>query len=102
MPQTSGCHPPQLLATSGFAFATAFPLFSKRMFAALTYKWGNTLFALVAAMMIPIPFVRASSLFHCSIENDASARRSCFFMVHASVRVANLQAKFWSWKSHEQ
>ena len=38
--------------------ATAFPLFSQRMFGALTYQWGNTLFALVAVVLLPIPFVR--------------------------------------------
>jgi hypothetical protein len=36
----------------------AFPLFTDQMFAALTYKWANTLFALIAVIMIPIPFVR--------------------------------------------
>ncbi|KZP11098.1 MFS general substrate transporter [Athelia psychrophila] len=35
----------------------AFPLFTQQMFAALTYKWANTLFALIAVLMIPIPFV---------------------------------------------
>ncbi|KAI0784520.1 major facilitator superfamily domain-containing protein [Abortiporus biennis] len=34
-----------------------FPLFTQQMFAALTYKWANTLFALIATLMIPIPFV---------------------------------------------
>ena len=28
------------------------------MFAALTYHWANTLFGCLAALMIPIPFVR--------------------------------------------
>lgn len=35
----------------------AFPLFTEQMFAALTYKWANTLLALVAVVMIPIPYV---------------------------------------------
>ncbi|KAL4252903.1 MFS transporter superfamily protein [Abortiporus biennis] len=35
----------------------AFPLFTQQMYAALTYKWANTLFALIACLMIPIPFV---------------------------------------------
>ncbi|KIM88106.1 hypothetical protein PILCRDRAFT_62793 [Piloderma croceum F 1598] len=38
-------------------FGMAFPLFSQQMFAALTYKWGNTLFALIAVFMIPTPFI---------------------------------------------
>ncbi|KAI0321592.1 major facilitator superfamily domain-containing protein [Amylostereum chailletii] len=36
---------------------TIFPLFTTRMFDALTYKWGNTLFACVATLMAPIPFL---------------------------------------------
>jgi len=28
------------------------------MFDQLTYKWGNTLFGCIAALMMPIPFVR--------------------------------------------
>ncbi|KAG0703948.1 MFS general substrate transporter [Suillus ampliporus] len=37
--------------------ATVFPLFTTRLFDLLTYKWSNTLFALIAAMMIPIPYI---------------------------------------------
>ena len=37
----------------------AFPLFTQQMFATLTYHWANTLFACLATLMIPIPFVRA-------------------------------------------
>ncbi|KAJ7463631.1 major facilitator superfamily domain-containing protein [Mycena latifolia] len=37
--------------------ATIFPLFTKQMFAALGYNWANTMFALIAAAMVPIPFV---------------------------------------------
>ncbi|KZP26754.1 MFS general substrate transporter [Athelia psychrophila] len=35
----------------------AFPLFTQQMFATLTYKWANTVFALIAVLMIPIPFI---------------------------------------------
>ncbi|KAI4527333.1 fungal hydrophobin [Schizophyllum commune Loenen D] len=35
----------------------AFPLFTVQMFDALGYRWGNTLFALVAIVLMPIPFV---------------------------------------------
>ncbi|KAJ7881180.1 MFS polyamine transporter [Mycena leptocephala] len=37
--------------------ATIFPLFTKQMFATLGYNWANTMFALIAAVMVPIPFV---------------------------------------------
>ncbi|GBE86348.1 MFS general substrate transporter [Sparassis latifolia] len=35
----------------------AFPLFTQQMFARLTYHWANTLFALIAVVLIPIPYV---------------------------------------------
>lgn len=35
----------------------AFPLFTAQMYDKLTYKWANTLFALLAVLMIPIPYV---------------------------------------------
>ncbi|GLB43233.1 putative major facilitator superfamily protein [Lyophyllum shimeji] len=37
--------------------ATAFPLFTDQMFRRLGYNWANTLFAFIALIMIPIPFV---------------------------------------------
>ncbi|KAJ7173520.1 MFS polyamine transporter [Mycena filopes] len=37
--------------------ATIFPLFTQQMFEALGYRWANTIFALVATVMAPIPFV---------------------------------------------
>ncbi|EGN95145.1 hypothetical protein SERLA73DRAFT_125470 [Serpula lacrymans var. lacrymans S7.3] len=37
--------------------ATAFPLFTDQMFNRLTYKWANTLFAVIATVMIPIPYI---------------------------------------------
>ncbi|KAH7882287.1 MFS general substrate transporter [Phlebopus sp. FC_14] len=37
--------------------ALVFPLFSGQMFATLTYKWGLTLFAILAILMAPTPFV---------------------------------------------
>jgi hypothetical protein len=37
--------------------ATVFPLFTKQMFTTLGYNWANTMFALIAAIMVPIPFV---------------------------------------------
>ncbi|KAF8062206.1 MFS polyamine transporter [Lyophyllum atratum] len=36
--------------------AMVFPLFTRQMFRALGYPWGNTIFALIAVLMIPIPF----------------------------------------------
>lgn len=35
----------------------AFPLFASDMFTDLTYKWSNTLFAGIALVIVPIPFV---------------------------------------------
>ncbi|KAF8159888.1 MFS polyamine transporter [Crassisporium funariophilum] len=37
--------------------ATAFPLFTTQMYKSLSYKWANTLFGCLAALMVPIPFV---------------------------------------------
>ncbi|KAF8966273.1 MFS polyamine transporter [Flammula alnicola] len=37
--------------------ATAFPLFTSQMYNRLDYKWANTLFGCIAAIMVPIPFV---------------------------------------------
>ncbi|KAK0497399.1 MFS polyamine transporter [Armillaria luteobubalina] len=37
--------------------ATAFPLFTTQMYNNLGYTWASTLFACIAAVMIPIPFV---------------------------------------------
>ncbi|KDR67699.1 hypothetical protein GALMADRAFT_257977 [Galerina marginata CBS 339.88] len=37
--------------------ATAFPLFTTQMYRQLDYKWANTLFGCIAAVMVPIPFV---------------------------------------------
>ncbi|KAJ6568250.1 MFS polyamine transporter [Mycena vulgaris] len=37
--------------------ATIFPLFTKQMFGKLGYNWANTMFALIAVLMVPIPFV---------------------------------------------
>ncbi|KAF8449345.1 major facilitator superfamily domain-containing protein [Boletus edulis BED1] len=34
-----------------------FPLFTQQMYNNLTYKWANTLFALISVAMIPIPFI---------------------------------------------
>lgn len=39
-------------------FGMAFPLFTTQMYAALTYHWANTMFAFVALVMSPVPFVR--------------------------------------------
>ncbi|GJE99244.1 MFS general substrate transporter [Phanerochaete sordida] len=39
------------------ACGTAFPLFTAQMYGALTYHWANTLFALLALVMSPVPFI---------------------------------------------
>jgi len=43
---------------TGNLSATAFPLFTSQMYNVLGYKWGNTLLGCLAAIMVPIPFVR--------------------------------------------
>ncbi|KAF7309455.1 Drug transporter [Mycena indigotica] len=42
---------------TGNLMGTAFPLFTKQMFARLGYNWANTMFALIASLMMPIPFI---------------------------------------------
>ncbi|EIW80709.1 MFS general substrate transporter [Coniophora puteana RWD-64-598 SS2] len=37
--------------------STTFPLFTKQMFANLTYRWANTMFGCIACLMVPIPFL---------------------------------------------
>ena len=43
--------------TPGNMMSTILPLFTDQMFRTLGYRWANTLFGLVAVMMLPIPFV---------------------------------------------
>lgn len=47
-----------LLLSLGNLMAMAFPLFTPQMFAEVTYKWGCTIFACIALLMVPIPYVR--------------------------------------------
>jgi len=64
-----------------FAVA-AFPLFTMQMFARLTYRWGLTLFACIAAALVPVPWVlffygsriRAQSKVSQSIQDDEELR----------------------------
>lgn len=51
----SSAHAGQNLFRNLLAFV--FPLFSPRMFASLGYKWGLTLFGILAVLMAPTPFV---------------------------------------------
>ncbi|KAK0488558.1 MFS general substrate transporter [Armillaria novae-zelandiae] len=44
-------------ALAGNLAAMAFPLFTTQMYGKLGYTWASTLFACIAAVMIPIPFV---------------------------------------------
>ena len=43
--------------------STILPLFTDQMFRTLGYRWANTLFGLVAVIMLPIPFVFRSPRF---------------------------------------
>lgn len=45
------------VSRAGNTLATVFPLYTSRMNDLLTYKWAGTVFALIAAIMIPIPYV---------------------------------------------
>ena len=46
---------------SGNIMGTVFPLFTTQMFDALGYPIGATVFACVAVLMVPIPFVRLAT-----------------------------------------
>lgn len=54
----------------GNIMSTVLPLFTDQMFRTLGYKWANTLFGLIAVIMIPIPFVRRSDCSVVSIGSD--------------------------------
>jgi len=53
--------------SAGNLMALIFPLFAQKMFATLTYKWALTLFAILALVMAPTPFVRPTPLFPTSL-----------------------------------
>lgn len=57
----------------------AFPLFTQQMFATLTYKWANTVFALIAVLMIPIPFVSSYANHVRFFDADAVLLQILFF-----------------------
>jgi hypothetical protein len=38
---------------------TIFPLFTTKLYGALGYRWSNTLFAILAVAMAPVPYVSA-------------------------------------------
>jgi hypothetical protein len=38
---------------------TIFPLFTTKLYGALGYRWSNTLFAILAVVMVPVPYVSA-------------------------------------------
>ena len=52
----------------------AFPMFTAQMFARLTYHWANTLFALIAVLMIPIPYVSVSCVWRTCVLNGGRAQ----------------------------
>jgi hypothetical protein len=49
---------------------TAFPLFVTRLFGAVGYPWGNTLFALLALLLAPVPYVSPCTLVGSEEAND--------------------------------
>lgn len=42
---------------SGNLAGAAFPLFTTQMYDRMTFKWANTVFACIALLMVPIPFI---------------------------------------------
>lgn len=55
-----GTYASSALAGQGLArnlMGAVFPLFTTKMFQNLGYNWANTIFALIAVVMMPIPFV---------------------------------------------
>jgi hypothetical protein len=52
------CH----LIFPGILLGAIFPLFTSKMFKALTYRWANMMFAGFALLLMPIPFVRTPLL----------------------------------------
>lgn len=65
----------------GYVMGGIFPLFTQAMFRALTYKWANTLFACIAVLMIPIPYVSVCFVQCYNISNTPSGDvflRSCY------------------------
>jgi hypothetical protein len=58
------------MCLAGNIITTVFPLFTSQMNDLLTYKWSGTVFALIAAIMIPIPYVGVSNtLLHAFIHD---------------------------------
>ena len=75
----------------GNTTSTTFPLFTQQMYSALTYKWANTIFALIATLMIPIPFVR-TAYNRCLLSRHplkSISFRCCISMDHRFVLEAN-------------
>ena len=62
----------------------AFPLFANHMFTDLTYKWSNTLFAGIALVIVPIPFV--SQLLSCFLFMTAQPVSQVLFFYGSSLR----------------
>lgn len=52
-----------VLYLSGNLGGTVFPLFTHQMYRALTYKWANFLFACIAILLMPIPFVSIECIY---------------------------------------
>ncbi|KAG6374744.1 hypothetical protein JVT61DRAFT_4119 [Boletus reticuloceps] len=73
----------------------AFPLFANYMFADLTYKWSNTLFAGIALVIVPIPFV-SSNLVGSSFALAESVSQILFFYGSSLRRRSPLCSKIMS------
>lgn len=56
-----------LTVLAGNLAAMAFPLFTTAMYKTLGYHWAGTLFACIASIMVPIPYVSRPRLFPLSL-----------------------------------
>jgi hypothetical protein len=68
------------LPTSGNIMGFAFPLFTEQMLDKLGYNWSNTVFAILAVVMAPVPAVGPLLLFILSALTVGV--RCCSFTVH--------------------
>ena len=78
---------------AGNLAATAFPLFTNKMYHNLGYNWANTLFGFIGVIMIPIPFVRTVPF--CHTRAELITRRLCFSVGPLSDYAANFLEQLW-------
>ena len=80
---------------SGNIMGTIFPLFTQQLYGRLTYHWGTSLFGLIAAVMIPIPFVRRMPTYFCVGLLIYLFCRFCIGKDHLSVLIASSHRRWY-------